>query len=88
MFLDHPEDMARQKTPMYMSDWVATLNEFLTFRRRNILQGHGKITNTKMERLALEEYAKFHTRRLKSPEQIDDDDSIIDDLSKATKSEK
>lgn len=85
MFLDHAEDMARQKTPMYMSDWVKSLNEFLTFRRRNILQGHGKITNAKMERLALEEYAKFHTRRLKAPKQIDENDIFVDDLHEATK---
>ena len=88
MFLDHAEDMARQRTPMYMNDWMASLNEFLTFRRRNILQGSGKISNTDMERLALAEYAKFHTRRLKAPEQTDNDDSIVDDLNDAAKSKK
>lgn len=88
MFLDHAEDMARQKTPMYMSDWVASLNEFLTFRRRDILQGNGKVSNAKMGWLALAEYAKFHTRRLKSPEQTDDDISVVDDLCDAAKSQK
>jgi len=67
MFLDHAEDMAKQHTPMYMKDWEASLNEFLTFRKRNILQNKGKVTNEKMERLALAEYAKFNTRRLKNP---------------------
>ena len=85
MFLDHAEDMARQKTPMYMSDWVASLNEFLTFRRRNILQGSGKVSNVDMERLVLVEYAKFHTRRLKAPELIEDDNTVIDDLNEAAK---
>jgi len=88
MFLDHAEDMARQKIPMYMKDWVATLDEFLSFRKRNILQGSGKISNTEMERRALAEYAKFNTRRLKSPEQADENDTTIDDLNKATKSKK
>jgi hypothetical protein len=88
MFLDHAEDMARQKIPMYMKDWVATLDEFLTFRKRNILRGSGKISNADMERRALAEYAKFNTRRLKSPEQAGDDDTIIDDLNEATKSKK
>jgi hypothetical protein len=41
-----------------------------------------------MERLALTEYAEFHTRRLKSPEQSGDDDEIIDDLNEAAKSKK
>jgi hypothetical protein len=68
-----------------MNDWVASLNEFLIFRRRNILEGHGKVTNTKMERFALEEYAKFNTRRLKAPEQNDADDFVIDDLNDVAK---
>ena len=88
MFLDHAEDMARQKIPMYMKNWAATLDEFLTFRRRNILHGSGKVSKEDMERLALAEYAKFNTRRLKSPEQADDDDAIIDDLNEAAKSKK
>lgn len=88
MFLDHAEDMARQRTPMYMKDWTASLNEFLTFRRRNILQGSGKVSHAEMERRALAEYAKFNTRRLKSPEQTDDDGTIIDDLNKSAKSQK
>ena len=74
MFLDHAEDMARQKTPMYMKDWEESLNEFLTFRRRNILQGSGKVSNIEMERLALSEYAKFNTRKLKMLEDPYDDD--------------
>jgi hypothetical protein len=84
MFLDHAEDMALQKTPMYMADWVASLNEFLTFRRRNILHGNGKVSNSDMEQLAIAEYAKFNTRRLKLPESAGDDYFTIDDLNEAT----
>ncbi|MCL2126351.1 MAG: virulence RhuM family protein [Oscillospiraceae bacterium] len=86
MFLDHAEDMARQKIPMYMKDWIASLDEFLTFRKRNILQGRGKVSNADMERRALTEYAKYNTRILKMPELDNDDDSVIDDLNEATKS--
>jgi hypothetical protein len=88
MFLDHAEDMARQQTPMYMKDWAASLNEFLTFRRRNILHGSGKISNADMERRALAEYTKFNTRRLRTPEQTNDDNSVIDDLNEAAKTKK
>jgi len=88
MFLDHAEDMARQKIPMYMKDWVASLDEFLTFRKRNILQGSGKISNADMERRVLAEYVKYNTRRLKAPEQVDNDDNIIDDLNEAAKIKK
>jgi len=78
MFLDHAEDMARQHTPMYMEDWAASLDEFLTFRKRNILQGSGKIYKIKMEHLALAEYAKYKTRILNIPEVADDDDDVND----------
>ena len=88
MFLDHAEYVARQKTPMYMNDLQASLNEFLTFRRRNILQGSSKVSNAKMEKLVLAEYAKFHTRRLKAPEHIDGDGSIVDDLNESAKPSK
>ena len=84
MFLDHAEDMARQKIPMYMKDWVASLDEFLTFRKRNILQGSGKVSNAEMERRVLSEYAKFNTRRLKTPEDTQADN--VDELNNAAKS--
>ena len=85
MFLDHAEDMARLKTPMYMDDWTVSLNEFLVFRRRNILTGNGKVSNAEMERLALTEYTKYHARRLKIPENIDEYDSLIEDLNEKSK---
>ena len=89
MFLDHAEDMARQKTPMYMKDWAASLDEFLTFRRRNILSGSGKVSNTDMEKLALAEYANFNTRRLKMPNESHFDDTAdIDELNQASRAKK
>ena len=84
MFLDHAEDMARQQTPMYMKDWEKSLNEFLTFRRRKILQGKGKVSNADMEELALKEYAKFNTRRLKLPDKTNPDD-IVDEINEISK---
>jgi hypothetical protein len=89
MFLDHAEDMARQHTPMYMKDWEDSLNEFLTFRRRNILQGKGKVSNTDMEKKALSEYVKFNIRRLKSPDKQENDiEDIVDELSLNVKRKK
>jgi len=74
MFLDHAEDMARQHTPMYMKDWEASLNEFLKFRKRNILQGVGGISSADMERKVLVEYAKYNTHRLNMPDTVSDDE--------------
>ena len=67
MFLDHAEDMAKDKTPMTMDDWNNSLNEFLKFRRREILVGKGNISREEMERKVLREYSKYNTRRLKTP---------------------
>lgn len=67
MFLDHAEDMARGKTPMTMKDWDNSLNEFLQFRRREILEGKGKVSRGDMERKVLQEYAAYNTRRLNTP---------------------
>jgi hypothetical protein len=89
MFLDHAEDMARQQTPMYMQDWVSSLNDFLTFRRRNILQGKGKVSNPEMERFAIAEYAKYNMRRLKAPVQsASENTEEIDDLRNVAKPQK
>jgi hypothetical protein len=86
MFLDHAEDMARNRTPMHMKDWEASLNEFLTFRRRNILQGSGSVSNAEMERRALAEYAKYNTCRLKTSDAVfDDDNESVDELKQTLK---
>jgi hypothetical protein len=87
MFLDHAEDMARQKIPMYMKNWIESLDEFLTFRKRNILRGSGKVSNIDMERRALAEYAKFNTRRLKAlMETPEDEANDVDELNNVAKS--
>lgn len=76
MFLDHAEDMARGKTPMTMKDWNNSLNEFLQFRRRKILEGKGKVSRDQMEHKVMKEYAIYNTRRLNTPL----DDGMIDGL--------
>jgi len=81
MFLDHAEDMARQHTPMYMDDWASTLDEFLTFRRRSILQGKGKVSSEKMEQIALAAFNKYKARLLKIPAaSFDSDEHEVGEL--------
>jgi len=76
MFLDHAEDMAIGKTPMTMKDWDNSLNEFLQFRRREILEGKGKVSREDMDRKVLQEYAIYNTRRLNTQPE----DEIISEL--------
>ena len=69
-----------------MKNWMESLDEFLTFRKRNILQGSGKISNIDMERRALAEYAKFNTRRLKAPMETSEDEvNDVDELRNVAK---
>ena len=43
-----------------------SLDEFLQFRRREILEGKGKVSRKQMENKVLQEYAIYNTRRLKT----------------------
>ena len=78
MFLDHAEDMAKSQTPMTMNDWDGSLNEFLTFRRREILSGKGSVSHEQMEKKVLQEYSVYHTRQLKAAaKQADETDDFL-----------
>ena len=63
MYLDHAEDMARRNTPMRMSDWKTVLDEFLRFKKRDILIGAGKISTEIAKQKALKEYEIFDAKR-------------------------
>ncbi|MDD4590669.1 MAG: virulence RhuM family protein [Parabacteroides sp.] len=69
MFLDHAEDMARQNILMYMKDWAETLNDFLKFRRRDILTNAGKISKDFADRKAVEQYELYSRRQLKKADE-------------------
>ena len=67
MFLDHAEDMAKQNAVMTMHDWDMTVNDYLTFRHRQILQGKGHVSHETMEQKVQQEYEVYHARRLAMP---------------------
>lgn len=64
MYLDHAEDMARRQAPMHMSDWKAVLDEFLKFKKRDILTTAGKISAEIAKQKALKEYEIFDAKRV------------------------
>ena len=47
-----------------MRDWRAKLDAFLAFNEREILKDAGRVSAEVAQRLALDEYEKFETRRL------------------------
>ncbi len=63
MYLDYAEDMARRRKTMNMSEWEDRLDAFLQFNEREVLTHAGKISAQVAERLALERYAEFDTKR-------------------------
>lgn len=63
MYLDYAEDMARRRKTMNMAEWEDRLDAFLQFNEREVLTHAGKISAQVAERLALERYAEFDTKR-------------------------
>lgn len=64
MYLDYAEDQARRRNVLYMRDWREKLDAFLEFNEREILDNPGKLSKAVADKLAHEEYEKFHARRL------------------------
>ena len=58
-FLDIAEMQARRRIPMYMKEWIETLDGFLKLSRHDILEHKGKISNEDAVKKALEEYGKY-----------------------------
>jgi len=64
MFLDFAEDQARRRRQVFMRDWREKLDDFLRFNERNVLPDAGGISREQADRQAIEQYDRFHQRRL------------------------
>lgn len=58
-YLEFAEMQARRKIPMYMSDWIETLDGFLKLSRHEILTHAGRISAEAAEKKAKIEYKKY-----------------------------
>lgn len=58
-YLEFAEMQARRHIPMYMKDWIETLDGFLKLSRHEILTNAGRISTAMAEKKAKEEYRKF-----------------------------
>ena len=72
MYLDYAEDQARRRKVLYMRDWREKLDAFLQFNERDILTHAGKVAKEVADRLALEQYERFHVRRLADEARADE----------------
>jgi hypothetical protein len=72
MYLDFAEDQARRRKVLYMRNWREKLDAFLQFNERDILTDAGRVEKTVADRLALDEYEKFHALRLTAESDADE----------------
>ena len=62
-YLDFAELQAKRRKVMYMRDWIAKLDSFLSLNEQDILKNAGTISAELAHELAKKEYAKFETTR-------------------------
>jgi hypothetical protein len=71
MYLEFAELQAMNRTPMYMSDWIARLDDFLKLSGRDILTHAGKISHEMALDKAHQEYEKYLREKLTAPTAIE-----------------
>jgi hypothetical protein len=79
MYLDYAEDQAERHRQVFMRDWRAKLDAFLSFNERYILGNAGKVAKEVADKLALEQYDAFNADRLHDQaavEALEDDEAF------------
>ena len=59
-FFDYIEDLIEDVETFTMEDFSKSVNEFLAFRKYQILEGKGKISKKQAEEKAVAEYTEFN----------------------------
>lgn len=72
-YLEFAEMQARRKIPMYMSDWIETLDGFLKLSKYDILTNAGKISAKMAQLKAKEEYKKYRELHLSDASKAEKD---------------
>ncbi|MCD8218560.1 MAG: virulence RhuM family protein [Clostridiales bacterium] len=62
-YLDIAEVRALEHEPMYMKDWLETIDDYLKMTRRDILTTKGRVTHQQAIQKAHEEYAKYQKKQ-------------------------
>ena len=66
-YFDYIEDLIEREMTFTMEEFAASVNEFLAFRRYDILQGSGRISRSVADAKAIAEYEEFNkTQRIES----------------------
>lgn len=59
-YFDYIEDLIEREIPFNMEQFAASVNEFLEFRKYDILEGNGRISRNKADEKAFNEYEVFN----------------------------
>lgn len=70
-YLEFAELQAENRKPMYMKDWIAKLDQFLSLSDREILTNAGRISAKVAKKKADAEYHKWHTRAIEAPSAVE-----------------
>ena len=62
-YLDIAEVHALNQEPMYMKDWLKTIDDYLRMTRRDILETKGRVTHMQAMEKAHQEYKKFQKKQ-------------------------
>ncbi len=62
-YFDYIEDLIEDENSFTMEQFAQSINEFLAFRRYDILEGKGKVSKKAAEAKAAEEYKEFNKRQ-------------------------
>ena len=82
-YLEFAEMQARRRIPMYMSDWVETLDGFLKLSKYDVLTHAGKISSKVAENRAKTEYAKYSSLYLDDISKVENDFvKMLEDMEK------
>jgi len=72
-YLEFAEIQALERKPMYMSDWIAKLDDFLKLSGRELLTHAGKISHEQALARAQLEYEKHRTMQINLPSPVEED---------------
>jgi len=71
-YLEFAEIQALERKPMYMSDWIAKLDDFLKLSGRKLLTHAGNISHEQALTRAQIEYEKYHAVLISQPSAVED----------------
>ncbi len=70
-YLDLAEIQALNQKPMYMTDWITKLDEFIKISGNDILDHLGSISHEQALQKANDEYGKFKEQAKNDPSQVE-----------------